>query len=850
MRMLSKLAVALGIALGLMPAGAGAQNPENLRAAVLDLKATFGQRYPGAEGYLARLAAQEKRLAAARPDEKAVIAGELEILAREIYTTSPILTSAPIVFASRRQYEADHHNTETMFQTDEICTGKFKGPGALKAVDFAARQGESSTGGKVRTILEVPDGVVRDPEVSFDGRHIVFSMRRNIRDDYHIYEISADGTGLRQLTFGSNLSDIDPLYLPDGRIVFTSTREPKYCMCNRHIMGNLFRMDADGANIHQIGKSTLHEGHSALLPDGRILYDRWEYVDRNFGDAQGLWTCNPDGANHAVYWGNNTKCPGAVLDGQVLPGIGSDLAIAVFSSCHDRPWGALAMIDRSLGVDGRESVLRTWPADAIQYVMNGNLDTYKRVSPKYEDPYPLGDGETGQGAGKYFLCSRQVGKGEDMGLALVDVFGNEALLLVDPPGCFDPRPLASRPRPPVVPDRVQLEKTTGTFYVYNVYEGTGMESVKPGAVKSIRVVESCEKRFWTPPAWPGQGQEAPAMNWHDFSNKRILGTVPVEADGSAYFEVPADRFIYFQLLDENGMMIQSMRSGTIVRPGEAAGCVGCHEDRRSSVPHDAREALSRPPQKLEGWYGPPREFSYTRDVQPVFDRYCVKCHDYGGKGAKKFLLTGDRGLAFNVSYHELWAKKYITVVGAGPAEIQMPYSWGSHASKLVPHLAVADGKKLDRESIDRVITWIDLNAPYYPVYSSVYPDNLYGRSPLDDKQLKRLGELTGVKFDGKAAGDTLVNLTRPDLSPCLASLKDKSDPRYAEALAIIEAGKKLLAERPREDMPGFQILGKDAQREARYQERAKIEADVRRAILAGEKVYPYKPATPTALSSE
>jgi len=840
-RILSKLAVALVIGLGLIPGAVMAQSPQNLRAAVEDLKAAFGTKYPAADACLARLAALEQRLAAGRPGEKVVITGELEILAREIFAASPLLTSAPIVFASRRQYQEDHHNTETMFQTGEICTGKFKGPGALKVIDFAA-------GGKVRTILDAPDGVIRDPEVSFDGRRILFSLRRDIRDDYHIYEIGADGAGLRQLTFGSGLSDIDPLYLSDGRIVFTSTREPKYCMCNRHIMGNLFRMDGDGANIHQIGKSTLHEGHAALMPDGRILYDRWEYVDRNFGDAQGLWTCNPDGTNHAVYWGNNTKCPGAVLDGQVLPGIGSDQAVAVFSSCHDRPWGALAIIDRSLGIDGRAPVLRTWPADAIKYVMNGDLDTYKAVSPKYEDPYPLGDPATGRAAGKYFICSRQVGKGDEMGLALVDVFGNEVLLLAEAPGCFDPRPLAARPRPPVVPDRVQFQEATGTFYVYNVYQGTGMESVKPGAVKHIRIVESPEKRFWTQSAWPGQGQEAPAMNWHDFSSKRILGTASVEADGSAYFEVPADRFVYFQLLDENGMMIQSMRSGTMVRPGEAAGCVGCHDSRLSAVPNDAREALGRPAQKLEGWYGPPREFSYTRDVQPVFDRYCLKCHDIGGPGAKKFLLAGDRGLAFNISYHELWAKKYIMVVGAGPAEVQMPYSWGSHASKIVPHLRV-DGKKIDKESFDRVVTWIDLNAPYYPAYSSVYPDNLYGRSPLDDKQLKRLAKLTGAKFDGHE-GDTQVNLARPDLSPCLASLKDKSDPKYAEALAIIEAGKKMLAERPREDMQGFQILGKDAEREARYQERAKIEADVRRAILAGEKIYPYKPASPVPLSSE
>ncbi|MFA7003041.1 MAG: hypothetical protein WC429_03290, partial [Verrucomicrobiia bacterium] len=200
-----------------------------------------------------------------------------------------------------------------MFQTGEINTSKFEGGSALKTIDFAK-------GGEVKTLIESADGVVRDPEMHFGGTKIIFSMRKNIQDDYHIYECNADGSGLRQLTFASGVTDIDPLYLPDGSIAFSSTREPKYCMCNRHIMANLFRMDADGANIHQIGKSTLFEGHGALMPDGRILYDRWEYVDRNFGSAQGLWTVNPDGTSHAVYWGNNTMSPGAVLDARVIPG--------------------------------------------------------------------------------------------------------------------------------------------------------------------------------------------------------------------------------------------------------------------------------------------------------------------------------------------------------------------------------------------------------------------------------------------------------------------------------------------------------------------------------------------------
>jgi hypothetical protein len=253
--------------------------------------------------------------------------------------------------------------------------------------------------------------------VHFGGARILVSLRRDAQVDAHIYEIAAAGGEPRQLTFAPGVSDIDPLYLPSGDIAFSSTREPKYCMCNRHIMANLFRMHPDGTNIHQIGKSTLMEGHGSLTHDGRILYNRWEYVDRNFGDAQGLWTVYPDGTNHAVYWGNNTASPGAVVDPRIIPG--TEQVVCTFTSCHDRPWGAIAIVDRRIGVDGKPPVLRIWPPNAMGMVMQGNYDRFIATKPKYEDPYPLSD--------KYFLAARQV-QGEQMGIVLLDLFGNEVLL--------------------------------------------------------------------------------------------------------------------------------------------------------------------------------------------------------------------------------------------------------------------------------------------------------------------------------------------------------------------------------------------------------------------------------------
>jgi hypothetical protein len=736
-----------------------------------------------------------------------------------------LLLGQPILFVVRHQYRPDHHNTATFFPSarGEYNDGKFTPGSALKLIDLARA-------GQVTTLLEAPEGVIRDPEVHFDGSRIVFSMRRNIADSYHIYEIGADGDGLRQLTFARDVDDLDPLWLPDGGIIFSSTREPKYCMCNRHIMANLFRMEADGANIHQIGKSTLFEGHASLMPDGRILYDRWEYVDRNFGDAQALWTVHPDGTGHAIYWGNHTASPGAVIDARMVPG--TDLALAVFGSCHDRPWGVLALIDRRLALDGPAAVLRTWPAEANQWVQQSGwelFDRFMQAKLKYEDPWPLSD--------ELFLCARMTGQDEQMGIYLLDLLGNETLVHAETPGCFDPMPLSPRSRPPVIPARRDYASTEGFLYVQDVYRGAAMAGVKRGAVKWLRVVEAPEKRSWTMPVWEGQGIEGPAMNWHDFNNKRILGTVPVAADGSAYFAVPAERFVYFQLLDENRMMIQSMRSGTLVQPGEVTGCVGCHEDRRTAPPVTA--FIPRAPARLEGWFGPPREFNYLAEVQPVFDRHCVSCHDFGGSAVKTLNLAPDRDLVFNTSYNELWRKQFVRVVGAGPADTQPAYSWGSHASKLGRTLLERYRERLTPEEFERVVAWIDLNAPYYPSYASAYPEHLAGRSPLDDHQLTRLEELTGVPLRRMAGHHSnrgpQISFDRPELSPCLTSLPDPPDPGHAEALALIRAGAAQLALRPEADAPGFAACEVDRWREAKYRARQQTELRNRTALRSGMK---------------
>jgi len=743
------------------------------------------------------------------------------------------LVKAPILYLARHQYPRDHHNTATIFQTNEINTEKFTPGAALRVADFSRLNADGLP--EIRTIFETKEGVIRDPEVSFDGTKIIFSFRQNKGDDYHIYEINADGTGLRQITTGGGVSDIDPIYLPNGRILFSSTREPKFCMCNRHIMCNLFTMNADGSDLDQIGHSTLFEGHASVLADGRVIYDRWEYVDRNFGDAQGLWVTNPDGTSHLIFWGNNIASPGAVLDAQEIPG--SKNVVCTFSSCHDLPWGAIAVLDRTKGVDSPNAVLYTLPADGVTRVGVGGYDEFSRLPVKYEDPRPL--------SAETFLCSRQM-PDKRMALVLFDLKGHETQILADSQpeyGIFDAQALAARPVPKEIESRIDRAKKTGTFYVSDVYESQEMKNVERGEVKFLRIVESPEKRYWTHNFWNLAGEQAPAMNWHDFSNKRILGTVPVEPDGSANFEIPADTFIYFQALDGQGRMIHSMRSGTIVRPGENQGCIGCHEDRLNAVPpRRTVSALLRPASQLKrpAWLPEGKEFSFMEFVQPIFNRNCVQCHDFGKPGAKSVCLAADRNPLFNTAYTSLYQNQKIVAPGAGPTRTMNSKSWGALVSPLGKIVTEGHGDardekfKLTDEEKEILITWMDLNGPYYPTFACNFRENMYGRSPLTNAELKRLSELvrTGFATDGWDAqlkwNFPNILFDRPELSPCLTSL-DKNSAQYQEALGIIHEGAKRLAERTRADMTNFQMKDQDDLRRLRKYNQCRLN------LLKGER---------------
>jgi hypothetical protein len=228
------------------------------------------------------------------------------------------------------------------------------------------------------------------------------------------------------------------------------------------------------------------------MPDRRILYSRWEYVDRQFRPSFGRWTCHPDGTAHSLIYGNNARTPGSIVDGHVIPGTG--LVLCVFGACHDLPSGAPVIVDRRRGMDGSSPVVRIWPAWTRKWLENQrndewnahNIDLFAGTHPKYEDPWPLSE--------KYFLASRtfteDTSRSMRMGIFLVDVFGNELLLHWETPRCYDPMPLATCPRPPMIGSRTDSTAAVGTFYVRDVYVGTGMEQAPHGSIRWLRIIEA------------------------------------------------------------------------------------------------------------------------------------------------------------------------------------------------------------------------------------------------------------------------------------------------------------------------------------------------------------------------
>jgi len=582
----------------------------------------------------------------------------------------------------------------------------------------------------------MPEGSFLRPDLSYDGRKILFAYCkfypnvRGIRNKetkveipedafYHVFEMNVDGTGLRQLTRG-RYDDFDARYLPNGEILFLSTRRGQFLRTGRHSAmatlnttlpdcyvrcgGDAYRpvavytlhvMDADGGDIRGISPFENFEWTPSVTHDGRIIYARWDYIDRHNMPYMGLWSVNPDGTNPRSVYGNFTHSPHCTFEARCIPG--SDRIIFTASAHHAITGGSIALLDPMAEFDGKDPITRLTPGVPFPE-LEGWPTTY------YANPYPLSEEH-------YLVAWSPVpinGQGSQpaadaLGLYLLDAFGNQELIYRDPEiSSMYPIPLRARQRPPSIAGAVDWEEPEGRFLLLDVYKG--LEGVGRGDIKRLRIVG-------VPP------KTQPVMNspnlgaTRDDPGKYVLGTVPVAEDGSAYFRVPAGTSVFFQALDEDGYAVQTMRTVTCAQPSQTLSCAGCHEPRQLTPVNKRPDATAADPSKIK--VGPEGSWPlrYDRLVQPVLDKHCVKCHSPEGKDAHaaKFDLTPGKSYQSLVNWGNPSLAQHVrqrynegrSVIGGCGARLSPLLSMLRDPQE--PH----HGVRLQPGDIDRLVTWMD-----------------------------------------------------------------------------------------------------------------------------------------------
>jgi len=597
--------------------------------------------------------------------------------------------------------------------------------------------------GEVRSVLrdQLPPGAISRPDLSFDARTIVFpyaaprpkptsypygkpGLVGGACLDYQLYEVGVDGSDLRQLTTGP-YENTEPCYLPDGRICFTSSRCRRFVQCGDWaIVFSLFGMNRDGSEVRAMTEAKEGEWFPSVLDDGRIIYMRWEYVLKPFNTIQYLWTVNPDGTGAKLAFGDHfafSPGPLTFIEARQVPG--TSLVMATGAAHHNAGVGPICLLDLGRNRGDAAGMVRLTPE--VGYPETSEMSGTVCPAGWYNAPYPL--------SAKHYLACYSFGASHNAaagyGIYLMDVHGNKELIYRDPlRSCYSPIPLRPRRKPPVLAPGVARSENrkTGTALMLDVYQG--LPGVARGTVKHVRVLETICKQEHSIP------QRLDVGIGSGWDPRRILGTVAVEEDGSARFEIPADRPVFFQTLDENYMEVRGMRSFMSLKPGEKVTCVGCHETYGTAPPNRMVAALGKPPQTITPPPWGPIPVDFAKVVQPVLDRHCVRCHDGSEGKQKSFDLTVGNLLlakgADNQSPGPPWPNtphrvtasfvnllKYVDFTrlsGYGGENLPLaPYAVGSHRSKLIDVLDEGHYEvKLGRDQRRAIVAWIDCNAPY------------------------------------------------------------------------------------------------------------------------------------------
>lgn len=575
-----------------------------------------------------------------------------------------------------------------------------------------------------------------DPDLRFEGDRILFAKTGQKEQSWRIWEIGIDGQGLRQVTpdDGEDVSHVDPCYLPGGDILFTSTASYQGlpCVFGSASMVCLYRMNHSTRQIRQLTFEQDSDWCPSVLPDGRVMYLRWEYTDQSHANSRILFHMNPDGTDQRALRGRGSWFPGSFFFARPIPGAPGRV-IGVAGGHHDvGRSGRLLIFDTNAGRHDGEGVCEIPGRDKpVEPIVRDGLT--RGACPQFLMPWPL--------SLNYHLVAAKLHPDSLWGIYLVDVFDNFTLIK-ELPGAALLRPIAlqKRPTPPVIADRVDLKTDQATVHIQDIYAGPGLAGVPRGTVKKLRLFEYYFSRRGMGGLYGTLGMDGP------WDVKRILGTVPVEPDGSAYFTIPANTPISLQPVDEQGQALQLMRSWLVGMPGERVSCTGCHESEAgSTVARDAR-GTRRVPSAIESWHGPVRGFSFVREVQPVLDRYCVSCHD--GEKAQPSLRGGELitdwqtqmsghwpgGGKFTKSYAELF--RFLRTPGIeGDRRMLSPLDFHFSQTELGQIVRKGHyGVALDAESWDRLATWFDLNAPFYGTWGEI-PQFTEGYGPHNCEKL-------------------------------------------------------------------------------------------------------------------
>ena len=704
------------------------------------------------------LAAEARELAAltkkvkARGGDRTALLADICAVRKKIAFANPLLKGIDKLLFIKRNQTANHICDQYFGNKQRpggglyVLSDPFGAKPALRDVlsDSVVQKGRLK--GK-----KLEGGGFITPELSYDAKTIMFAYAQPGKGNvwtpersFHVFKVNVDGSGLEQITDGK-WNDFDPCFMPNGRIAFISERRGGYGRCHPRPVPTytLHSMLPDGSDIIALSYHETNEWNPSINHSGMIVYSRWDYIDRGDCIAHHPWITYPDGrdarALHGNYPTNRGGRPDAEHQIRAIPGSTRYMATAV--PHHGQAFGSLIIFDPRIEDDGAMSpVKRFTPEEKFPETEGG--------SGRYGTAWPLSE--------DYVICTYSPGGLRDRNnphsLYLVDAFGNRVLIYRDPKIMSqDPIPLRPRKMPPVIPHKTQngfpvghpqqgqaAAVKTATIQCMNVYNGQKAwpEGTK---IKSLRIFQIFPKAT-IPINQPdiGIGSETLARG--------VLGTVPVEDDGSINFTVPSGKLIFFQALDANGMAVQSMQSVTYTHPGETLTCLGCHESRhKASVPTSVKTALRRKPSALKSEGVGTYPVSYPRLVQPVLDKKCVPCHTKNNNdaSAKKKApdLTGAPGQWNRSGYgggKRIWSKSYISLTddknneatpikgfafafsGRPPGRTPtrtVPGQFGALGSKLYAQIKKGHHDlKLTDEELHRITLWLDANSLFYGAY--------------------------------------------------------------------------------------------------------------------------------------